>query len=164
MNKSSIEAIISALNDRQVKYLVVGGLAVVMHGHIRFTADLNLVLPADSANLSKTIDALKALDYRRRAPVPFDDLLDPEKRRRWVIEKQMTVFSLFSSKHPATEIDLFLEPPVDFHSAYGRAVRFSIAPGVDATFCSLDDLLAMKAAAGRPQDLEDIRNLQGKMP
>ena len=72
----------------------------------------------------------------------------------------MTVFSLFSPRHQATEIDLFLEPPTDFPSAYANAVRQEIAPGLKAEFCSLEDLIKMKTTAGRPRDLDDIARLR----
>jgi len=72
----------------------------------------------------------------------------------------MTVFSLFSNIHPATEIDLFLEPPIDFDGAYRRAVRQEVAPGTPAVFCSLEDLIELKTLSGRPEDREDIEKLK----
>jgi hypothetical protein len=160
MEKGSVEAIVTALSGHDVQYLVVGGLAVVFHGFVRFTADLDLLLSPEPANLARAVAALKTLGYRPRAPVDFDEFIDPARRREWALEKGMTVFSLFSNAHRATEIDLFLEPPIDFSSAYRRAVRQEVAPGIDALFCSLEDLIAMKELAGRPQDREDIRNLR----
>jgi len=59
----------------------------------------------------------------------------------------------------ATEIDLFVEPPFDFESAYARAARFALAPGLQATFVGLADLLDMKRTAGRPQDHQDLEAL-----
>jgi hypothetical protein len=59
-----------------------------------FTADLDLVLALDPANLQRAFDALAQLGYRPRAPVSLDEFLDPETRRRWVEEKGMTVLSL----------------------------------------------------------------------
>ncbi|HVT88996.1 MAG TPA: DUF6036 family nucleotidyltransferase [Tepidisphaeraceae bacterium] len=164
MQKTSVEAIVRALNQHQVQYLIVGGLAVVAHGHVRFTADVDLLLAVDQQNLTRAVEAIKSLDYRPRAPVPFEQFIDPAQRRRWAAEKNMVVFFLASPKHPATEIDLFLEPPIDFAATYANAVRFEVAPGVAATFCSLDDLIKMKTLAGRARDSEDIkqlRNLRG---
>ena len=71
----------------------------------------------------------------------------------------MTVFSLFSDAHRATEVALFLEPPIDFREAYEKAVRQPAAPGVEAVFCSLEDLIEMKTRAGRPRDREDVQSL-----
>lgn len=72
----------------------------------------------------------------------------------------MTVFSLFSDIHEATEIDLFLEPPIDFDAAYRRAVHQEVGPKIPATFCSLDDLIELKTLSGRPEDRADIEKLK----
>jgi hypothetical protein len=148
------------LNHHQVQYLIVGMLAVVAHGYVRLTADVDLLLAVDQPNLMRAVEAIKSLDYRPRAPVPFEEFIDPNQRRRWAAEKNMVVFSLFSPRYPATEIDLFLESPIDFKAAYVNAVRFEVAAGVFATFCSFDDLIRMKTIAGRARDSEDIRQLR----
>jgi hypothetical protein len=160
MEKSSVEAIVAALNQHQVQYLIVGGLAVVAHGYVRFTADIDLMLAVDQQNLTRAVAAIESLDYRPRAPVPFEQFIDPAQRLRWMTEKNMLVFSLHSPSHPATEIDLFLDPPIDFVGAFARAVRLQIAPNVSGTFCSLDDLIELKTKAARARDLEDIAQLR----
>ena len=164
MERRSIESIIRALNDADVKYLVVGGLAVVAHGLVRFTADIDVVLDPDRASLERAIRALSGLGYRPRAPVEFQKFADPAERKQWVEQKGLTVFSIFSPEHPATEIDLFVEPPFEFGPAYSRAVRFDVAPGVQATFVGLEELIDMKRRAGRPQDLVDVEGLKSLPP
>jgi predicted nucleotidyltransferase len=160
MQASSVEAIVRALDDHQVKYLIVGGLAVVAHGYVRFTADVDLMLAVDEPNLARAVEALRSLGYQPRAPVAFDEYVNADARRRWATEKGMTVFSLFSAAHPATEIDLFLDPPIDFAAAHSRAVRLDVMPGISAAFCSLDDLIALKSKADRPVDRDDIAQLR----
>lgn len=85
---------------------------------------------------------------------------DPAQRAQWVADKGLTVFSLWSADHPATEVDLFVEEPLDFAKAYAAATTLEIGPGVVASFVSLDDLIEMKRRAGRPADLDDIEQLQ----
>jgi len=160
MKRDSVIAIVAALNENQVQYLIVGGLAVVAHGYVRFTADVDLLLSVETENLKRAVAALKLLGYRPRAPVDIDDFLDPSKRQQWAQEKNMTVFSLFSDIHEATEIDLFLEPPIDFDAAYRRAVHQEVGPKIPATFCSLDDLIELKTLSGRPEDRADIEKLK----
>jgi predicted nucleotidyltransferase len=160
MEKHSVELIVHGLNTHQVKYLIAGGLAVVAHGYVRFTADVDLLLAMDSSNLARTVLALKTLKYRPRAPVDFEQFADDVHRREWIREKGLIVFSLFSPEHPATEIDLFCDPPLAFADAYPRAVRMDVAPGITATFCSLDDLIELKLKAGRPRDLDDVAQLR----
>ena len=160
MERRSIETIAGALNRASVRYLVVGGVAVVAHGHVRFTADLDLVLDPDPGSLRRAIEAIRALGYRPRAPVPFEEFADPQMRRRWREEKGMMVFSLSSPEHPLTELDLFLEAPFDFDAAYARAVAQEADASGRITFVGREDLLALKRAAGRPQDLLDVQALE----
>jgi hypothetical protein len=160
MEKHSLELIAKALNVRQVQYLIAGGLAVVAHGYLRFTADIDLLLSMDEANLRKALEAFSTLRYQPRAPVEMAQFIEPARRREWINEKGMTVFSLFSPEHPASEIDLFVDPPLNFADAYSRASWLEIAPGLRASFCSLDDLIDLKQCAGRPLDLNDIEQLR----
>lgn len=160
MEKNSIESIVRTLNDHGVKYLIAGGLAVVAHGYVRFTADIDLVLGMTKRNLTGAVAALKTLHYRPRAPVDFEQFIDPQNRAQWIEQKGITVFSLFSPDHPVTEIDLFVDPPLAFADAYSRALRLEVAPGISATFCSLEDLISLKSKAGRPRDLDDIEQLR----
>jgi predicted nucleotidyltransferase len=160
MTKRSVEAIVAALNASGVRYLVAGGLAVVAHGYLRFTADVDMMIDLEPQNVERAIEALEGLGYRPRAPVAFREFADPGKREKWVKEKGLTVFSLFSDEHAATEIDLFVEPPLDFDAAYESAARFDVAPGVEAVFVGYEDLLRLKQQAGRQVDLEDIERLK----
>ena len=104
----SLAAIVGALNAASVRYLIAGGLAVVAHGYVRFTADLNLIVDLDADNARRTVAALSSLNYFPRAPVPLEAFADPDQRARWVKEKGLTVFSLWSRDHGATEVDLSL--------------------------------------------------------
>lgn len=160
MERRSVEAIVRALNQAGIRYLVVGGLAVVAHGFVRFTADIDIVLDLESEELGRAIEAISALGYRARAPVEFSDFADPAKRREWVAKKGLMVFSAHSRKHAATEIDLFVESPFDFEHAYSSALRLEVAPRVSATFIGLPDLLEMKRRAARPQDIQDVQELE----
>ena len=159
METHSVGAIVSALNAAQVRYLVVGGLAVVAHGYVRFTADVDLILDLEPANATRAIEALESLGYRPRAPVAFGEYADPQKRAQWVRDQNLKVFSVYSPRHPLTEVDLFVESPLDFEAAYREAVRREIAPGLAATFVGLRDLRHLKRLAARPQDLLDLDNL-----
>jgi hypothetical protein len=159
MERGSVEAIVGEFTRANVRYLIVGGLAVVAHGYVRFTADLDLILDLAEDNLRRAIEALGRLGYRPRAPVGLDEFASAEKRAEWAREKGLTVFSLYSPEHSATEVDLFVASPLDFEKAYGAADRLDVAPGVPATFVGLDDLLVLKRQAGRPQDLEDVARL-----
>ena len=160
MEVRSIEAIIRALNEATVRYLVAGGVAVVAHGHVRYTADLDLIFDFAEDNVKRALTALAALGYRPMIPVEMSQFADPVVRSAWVHDKGMLVFSLVSPQHAATTVDVFAEAPLEFARAYGEAVCFEVAPGLPATVVSLPDLLALKAQAARPKDMLDIEKLK----
>lgn len=152
-------SILTSLANGGVRFLVVGGVAVVLHGHPRFTADLDLVVDLESANAKKALDVLASKGFRPRAPVSLASFADPEERRRWIEEKDLVVFSLWSPEAPGTEIDLFVEAPFDFDVAFDRAEFVTLA-GASVPVLRLADLVAMKRAVGRPRDLADVEALE----
>ena len=159
MTAHPIEQVLATLNAGGVRYLVAGGVAVVLHGHLRTTADLDLVVALDPDNARRTIQALQSIGFVPRAPVPAAQFADPAARARWIADKGLTVFSLWSERVPGLEVDLFVESPLDFEQAWTRRVEVQL----DATstrVVSLPDLIAMKRAAGRPQDLADVEALE----
>jgi hypothetical protein len=155
-----VSAVVAALNQAGVRYLVVGGLAVVAHGYLRLTKDIDLVLSLDPGNAEKAILALSSLGYRPAVPVALSEFLDPAKRREWIETKGARVFPLVSDAHPMTPVEIFLEVPFDFDAVHRRARRAEVAPATTATFVDRDTLIAMKRAAGREQDLADVAELQ----
>lgn len=156
---SDFEIVFAALEQRRVRYLVVGGVAVVLHGYPRFTADLDLLVALDPANASAAMEALVSLGYRPRAPVAAMEFADPEKRRVWIEEKGLVVFSLWSPERPATEIDVFVAEPFPFEPAFERATRVSLGPLV-VRVAAIPDLIQLKEQAGRPKDHDDIEKLR----
>jgi len=159
VEQSDFDAIFIALQAANVRYIVVGGVAVVLHGSPRFTADLDLVIALEDTNIRAALAVLEQLGYRPRAPVPAQQLADPEIRRAWIADKGLTVFALWSPEHPATEIDIFVEEPFPFDEAYARAVRADLGTST-VTVASIEDLIALKRSAGRPKDLADISALE----
>ena len=146
------------LNDAGVRSLVVGGVAVVLHGHLRTTADLDLVLELEPENVRAAIAVLAGEGYRPRAPVLIEDFADPATRRSWIEEKNLEVFSLWHPDRPGCEIDLFVTEPFDFSTVYARRIDVRIERA-RAPVIALDDLIALKRAAGRNRDLEDVQAL-----
>ncbi len=154
-----IEGILETLNRAGVRYLVVGGVAVVLHGHLRTTADLDLVIQLKRENVLRAMRALGSLLYRPRAPVPADQFAEEEIRQQWIREKGLSVFSLWSPAHPTLEIDLFVSEPFDFDGVYARALRVPLER-TEVTVIALEDLIALKKQAARPRDLEDVAALE----
>ena len=153
------EPVLKALNDANVRFLVVGGVAVVLHGHLRTTADLDLVVELDSENLKRALDALETEGFRPRAPVALRAFADPNTRRSWIESKNLQVFSLWHPELPGFEVDLFVEEPFDFGEAWQRRIEVQLAETI-APVVGLEDLLTLKRTAGRALDLEDAAMLE----
>jgi len=160
METGSVAAVFRALNEAEVRYVVVGGLAVLAHGILRATNDIDVVLDLDAENVARATEALAALGFQPLVPVPLSDLGRAECRRTWIEEKGAKVFHLFSDRHRTARVDLFLEEPFDLNEILARALREEVAPGVEVPFIGLDDLVTMKLEAGRPQDLVDVEKLR----
>ena len=148
-----------ALEEAQVRYLVVGGVAVVLHGHARFTADVDLVVALDAPNVARVVEVLRHEGFRPRAPVPLDAFVDADERRRWADEKGLVALSLWNPSLPLAEIDLFVQEPFVFDDCYARSVTLELG-GSRVRVLGREDLVAMKRAAGRPKDLDDALALE----
>jgi hypothetical protein len=151
--------VFQALEAAEVRYLVVGGLAVVLHGHPRFTADIDLVVALDAGNVARVVGVLRAEGFRPRVPVSLDAFAVEEERRRWIDEKGLVALSLWNPSQPLAEIDLFVDAPFDFDACFARSVTLAVA-GQRVRVLAREDLVAMKRAAGRPKDLEDALALE----
>lgn len=154
-----LDQVFQALNLAQARFVVVGGVAVVLHGHARFTKDLDVVLDFEPAAARRAVAALVSLGLRPVAPVDPIELADPEARRRWVMEKGMLVFSLRDWDNPMHVVDIFVEHPLDFETMWGRAEVMRVAGG-DVRVAAIEDLITLKRAAGREQDRLDIERLR----
>jgi hypothetical protein len=153
-----VEWVLASLEQARVRYLVVGGVAVVLHGYLRTTLDLDLVLQLEQTNVERALEALAGLGFQPQAPVPLSSFADPQIRETWLREKNMTVFSLWHPEHPGFAVDLFVQEPFDFDAVYRRALRVPLQT-TEATVISREDLVAMKRAAGRALDLDDVTAL-----
>jgi len=160
MKLASLEAIIVVLDQRQVRYLIAGGLAVVAHGYGRVTFDLDLVVQLHPDNVRRAMSALESLGYRPVAPVHAQDFADPNIRQTWIREKNMVVFGLQSDQHLDTPIDVFVSEPFDFDREYDLALVGDILPGTQARFVCLETLIRMKESTMREKDREDARQLR----
>lgn len=160
VERESLAALVSALNAARVRYVVVGGLAVVAHGYLRATADVDLVLALDPENTRRAVAALEDLGYRPTVPVSIRDFAEAAKRRVWREDKGAVVLRLHSDRHPTLPVDLFIDEPFDFAEVVHAALTLEIADGLAVTFVGLEHLLEMKRAAGRPQDVADVHQLE----
>ncbi len=153
------EDIFRTLNRRRVKYVVVGGVAVVLHGIVRLTVDLDLMIDLEKENAERFLEALSSLGYVPKAPVNPIDFADREKRESWKTKKNMIVFSFYNSKKPFEEVDVFVYNPIEFNGVYQKRKVYKVE-GVSIPVASLEDLKTLKKISGRKQDTADIESLE----
>lgn len=156
---SIYEPVFRALGEAGVRYVVVGGLATVLHGYARLTADIDLIVDLEPIEAEKAMRTLVNLGLRPRAPVQAVEFADPQKRRDWIENKGMQVFSLWSPHEPLLEVDVFVSHPLPFDQLWQRSQPVMVNQ-VSIRIASIPDLIALKRLAGRPEDLQDIEALE----
>ena len=85
------EPLFCALNASGTRYVVVGGVATVLHGYARLTADIDLILDLEESAAARAMHALAGLGLRPRAPVDPADFADARIREGWLRDKGMQV-------------------------------------------------------------------------
>lgn len=149
----------AAFEEAGVRYVVVGGMAVVMSGHLRATVDLDVIVDLEPAAAQQAVRALEGLGLAPRVPVSAADFADPAIRESWIRDKHMQVLSFYDPQHLAREVDVFVAYPLDFETLVARAVPTAVGERL-VPVAALEHLIEMKRAAGRPRDLDDIQALE----
>lgn len=159
MKVDDVRTILRALNEANVRYLIVGGLAVVAHGYVRFTQDIDLVVQLERENVLRAMNALTGIDYRPLIPVDAAQFADEALRQQWRYDKGMIVFQMLNPQRVSTRIDIFVTEPFVFEEEFERAKRHKWGD-LQAPVLRIEGLIAMKEAAGRPQDVADAALLR----
>lgn len=150
---SDPRSVFQVLADHEVDCVVIGGVAVVAHGHTRNTRDVDFVAATDRANLERLARALEALDAEL-----------------WGVDAHLLGIELdadtlasggnFTLQTKAGGLDFFNEVPggIPYEELRERSILVEVS-GIPIRIAGLDDLIRLKAAAGRPRDLADIAAL-----
>ena len=153
------------LANSKAKYLVVGAVAIGLHGHPRATFDLDILPYLDQENLDKIIKTLTKLGYHPRQQIKLEDIKDPEIRKYWHDKKNLVALSFIKPKEPYNTIDLLLYQPIDFRECFERRDYVTIR-GKKIYIASVKDLLELKRLSNRDKDKNDIivleRMLKGR--
>jgi len=132
------------LNEENVEYLVVGGYAVIAHGYVRTTTDLDLLVATTEANARRIIGVLLEMGFEADQFEPRDFTEKP---------------NFVSVRSGAHWIELMTEiPGVDFEAAYANRLVAEF-DGVLIPYLNLADLIRNKKAVGRLKDQADLENL-----
>lgn len=149
-----------ALHDHRVRYLLVGGLAMNLHGVPRMTMDVDLVLLMDETNLDHFIACAESMNLTPSAPVALRALKDPAQRQNWFEQKHMIALGLHNNQaRIPVMVDILIAPPIDIEAAFTRGIVRDLN-GIPLMLASIDDMITMKQGTGRDQDQSDIEHLE----
>ena len=151
--------LLQLLTDARVDYVLVGGLAVQLHGYLRSTFDVDLVLAMNDDNLARFIDVAKQQGLAPGIPVSIESLRDAARIEQWPRDKGMLALSLREPQVGGGVVDVIVRPEVSFERLMVNAVAGDLF-GRQVPIASIDDLLVMKRAANRPKDWMDIEALE----
>ena len=136
---------VALLNENDVKYLIVGGYALALHGHPRYTKDLDIWIEMSPDNADKIMKALEKFGLASLELKPEDFL---EKNQ------------IIQLGYPPNRIDLLTAlKDVEFDDCYATRVQV-IIQNVKINFIDIDNLKKNKRATGRLQDLADVEKLE----
>ena len=136
------ESLLKLLNENGVEFVIIGATAFPVHGYSRATLDIDIFIRPEKENAERTLNALTAFGFDM-TDVTIEDLLQKKLLiRQYLLE---------------TDIHPFVQGTT-FEKAWENKVEDRYG-GTSVFFASLDDLIAMKEAAGRPKDLEDLKYL-----
>jgi hypothetical protein len=145
MLNQDFKEFIQLLNDNQVKYLVIGGYAVAVHGHPRYTKDIDIWIEISEKNAQKLLTALTQFGFESLG-LKSEDFQTPNQ--------------IIQLGYPPNRIDLITNPDgIDFQTCYDSKIEVTLND-VPVKFINLDNLKKNKLASGRLQDLADLEKLQ----
>lgn len=153
------ERVFKEFENAGLRYCVIGGIAVNLHGYNRLTGDLDIVISLTDDEISKFIKVVKTLELVPRLPVSLDDFSNEKTRQKWLKEKNLKVFSVYNPKDPLEHVDVKIDNTEKIETLLQNAVKMK-AGSVNINVVSLDDLIKLKEEAGRGHDLVDVKALR----
>lgn len=148
-----------ALDRENVRYVLIGGLALNIHGVERATMDIDLMLAMDAENLEAFRRVAEKLVMTPVLPVSMNDFADPATLQRWIDEKHMLAFALRPKESSAPTVDILVRPKVAFDAAWVRHVEKNLGD-IRIHLAHIDDLIALKTGTGRQRDVADVAALE----
>jgi hypothetical protein len=150
------ESLLAILEESGVEFIVIGGFAVSAHGHLRATKDLDIVPDPDPENLARLAEALDRLGAQVQGVEEFseDEVVQPDAEGL-----RLGGNFVLNTNHGRLDILQLVAPDLGYGELRAAAIE-DLVFGHRVRFCGFDDLVTMKEAAGRPEDLIDLRRLR----
>ena len=148
-----IQKVCRSLDQSGVRYALVGGHAVALHGAIRGTFDVDIVIHWSQSSLMKTEQALRSIGLKSRLPVTAIEVY--KFRDEYVRNRNLVAWNFFNSQNPIEQVDII----ITYDLKGKKRQRLDTAAG-PVHVLNRKDLIEMKRQSGRPQDLEDVSALE----
>lgn len=148
-----IHDICSALDKAEVPYAIVGGYAVALHGAIRGTVDVDVAIQWSFKNLQNAENALKQIGLVSLIPINAETLF--HFRDEYIQNRNLIAWNFYDPSNPLNQVDIIIN--YDLKSLRNTKTVKTVLGTI--RILSLNDLIEMKKASGRPQDLEDVKAL-----
>ena len=148
-----IQIVIRALDEHRVKYALVGGYAVALHGAIRGTVDVDIVIALNRATFKRAETALHEIGLESRLPVTAEEVF--AFREEYIQNRNLKAWSFANPCNPLEVVDILITEDAKRISTVNMR-----AFGLVVKVAAIADLIAIKKKAGRAQDLEDIKALR----
>src|SRR5438876_5107495 len=137
-----------ALNNGGVRYVLVDGVALNLHGVERATMDVDVAIALDADNLARAVRAFRGLGLQPIAPVSWEDVMRPGQIEGWHREKHMLALGLRKIEGFAPTVDILTNPSVPFEALQQHSETKDLS-GILVSIASIDDLIALKRGTGR---------------
>lgn len=148
-----IHEVCKALEEDKIPYAIVGGYAVALHGAVRGTIDVDLVIAWTLQNLEKIEKALNKLGLVSLLPINSNNVF--HFRNEYIEKRNMIAWNFYDPKNLANQVDIIIN--YNLKDAHTKTIA---TPSGKIKILSKKDLIEMKRKSGRPQDLEDIKSLE----
>ncbi len=148
--------LVDLFQKKQLKYAVVGGYAMALHGMVRATMDVDFILSLRLNDFEVAENALKEIGLQSRLPIRAQDVI--KMRQEYITNRNLLAWSFVDYKNPTRQVDILITKDlrklnVETVSVGGRKI----------TVVKLNELLKMKLEAGRPQDLLDVQSIRERL-
>lgn len=153
MTPSFLERVCETLGKHRVRYSIVGGFAVALHGAVRGTADVDAVIAHTSEQFERCEKALREIGLSPRLPVGAREVF--EFREEYISRRNLVAWSFINPANPLEVVDIIITHDLARMKSETMRIR-----GKRMEVLSIRDLIAMKRASGRDQDLEDVKALE----